>query len=71
MTVQVHGTKAKVPLEARNLAPKVAELAGGNPVRLFTSGGENNYAQFKLTGRNHGRILISIRLRPTYARPHP
>jgi hypothetical protein len=71
MTLRVHGTTAKVPLEARNLAPNVAELAGGNPARLFTSGGENNFAQFKLTGRNHGRILISIRLRPTYGRPRP
>jgi IPT/TIG domain len=69
MIVRVRGTKAKVPLAARNLAPEVAELAGGNPVRLSTSGGEENYARFELTGRSHGRILVSIRLRPTYARP--
>jgi len=69
MIVRVRGTTGQVPLEARNLAPEVAQLSGGNPVRLSTSGGAENIANFGLIGRSHGRILVSIRLRPTYARP--
>jgi hypothetical protein len=69
MAVRVKGTEGRVPLEARNLAPEVAELSGGNPVMLFTSGGVDNTARFELIGKSHGRILVSIRLRPTYSRP--
>ncbi len=38
LTVRVRGTTTKVPLEARNLAPNIAELAGGNPLRLSSTG---------------------------------
>lgn len=69
MVVRVRGTTGRVPMEARNLAPEVAQLSGGNPVKLSTSGGAENIAKFALIGRSHGKILISIRLRPTYARP--
>jgi hypothetical protein len=62
LTVHVRGTSAKVELEAHNLAPNIAELAGGNPLRLSTSGGAENSAQFEITGRKHGSFLISIRL---------
>jgi hypothetical protein len=51
-------------LEARNLAPAVAELAAGNPARAISSGGAENVAQFPLTGKQHGNILVSIRLLP-------
>jgi hypothetical protein len=69
MLVRVKGTEGRVPLEARNLAPEVAELSGGNRVLLSTSGGAENTAKLELVGKSHGRILISIRLRPTYGRP--
>lgn len=69
MTVQVKGTKEKVMLEARNLSPQVVQLSGGKAVRLLSSGGEENEAKFTLTGVNHGKMLISIRLVPHYARP--
>jgi hypothetical protein len=69
MLVRVKGTESRVPLEARNLAPEVAELSGGNRVLLSTSGGAENTAKLELVGKSHGRILISIRLRPTYGRP--
>src|SRR5216684_3895668 len=65
LTVNVRGTAAKVPLEAHNLSPKVAELAGGNPARASSSGGTENAAHFELIGREHGNFQISVRLLPT------
>ena len=67
LTVHVRGTAAKIALEARNLSPDIAELAGGNPVHLSSSGGAENLAHFDLTGRKNGSFLISIRLIPTLA----
>jgi hypothetical protein len=70
LTVRVRGTAEKISLEARNLAPDVAELAGGNPVRRLSSGGEEeNAAGFEVVGKNNGTFLISIRLVPTLGRP--
>jgi hypothetical protein len=71
LTVHVSGTGEKVPLEARNLSPAVAELTGGNPARVSSSGGGENAAQFQLTGRERGSFLISLRLLPTPTPPHP
>lgn len=69
LTVHVRGTTAKISLEAKNLAPDVAELAGGNPVRLSTSGAAENFARFDLIGRKNGSFIISIRLVPSFVRP--
>ncbi len=69
LTVRVSGTTEKISLEARNLAPDVAELVGGNPVRHFSSGEQENAAQFEVIGRKNGTFLISIRLVPSFARP--
>lgn len=71
LTVHVRGTAAKIVLEARNLAPDIAELTGGNPVRLSSSGGAENLGQFALSGRRKGSFLISIRLVPSLWRPQP
>ena len=71
LTVRVSGTAEKISLEARNLAPDVAELVGGNPVRRFSSGEEDNAAQFEVIGRKNGTFLISIRLVPTSGKPQP
>jgi hypothetical protein len=71
LTVRVRGTAAKVGLEAHNLAPAIAELTGGNLVRLSTSGGENNTAVFQLTGRQPGSFIVSIRLLATQNPPRP
>lgn len=65
LTVNVRGTVARVPLEARNLSPKVAELAGGSPARASSSGGRENAAHFELIGRERGNFQISVRLMPT------
>jgi len=52
-----------VNLEARNLAPDVAELQGGTPVRaVSTKGGADNVASFELVGKQRGSFVISIRL---------
>src|SRR5712675_2448676 len=64
LTVNVRGTAAKVPLEAHNLSPRVAELAGGNPARASSSGGTENAAHFELIGRERGNFQISVRLLP-------
>jgi hypothetical protein len=69
LTVRIHGTEEKVSLEARNLAPEVAELVGGNPVRRVSAGGPENAAAFEVVGQKNGSFLISIRLVPTLARP--
>jgi hypothetical protein len=71
LTVRIGGTQEKVMLEARNLAPEVADLAGGNPARVTSSGGTENLAQFPLTGKQHGNILVSIRLLPGAVRSKP
>ena len=71
LTVRVTGTKARVPLEARNLSPEIAELAGGNPAKASSSGGTENAAQFDVVGRVRGNFLISVRLLPTPVRLRP
>lgn len=62
LTVRVRGTTIKVGLEAKNLAPDIADLIGGNPVRASSSGGAENLAHFEVVGRTRGNFLISIRL---------
>lgn len=71
LIVRISGTTERVALEARNLGPAVAELAGGNPARATSSGGQQNIAAFPLTGRQHGNILVSIRLLPGVVRGQP
>jgi hypothetical protein len=73
LTVPVRGTAAKVSLEARNLSPQIAELAGGNPTsaRAASSGGPENVAKFELIGRERGNFAISVRLVPTPTPLHP
>jgi hypothetical protein len=70
LEVHVRGTLGRVLLEARNLAPDVAELAtkvaatsqAGNPTRAASSGGAENIARFELVGKKRGSFLVSIRL---------
>jgi hypothetical protein len=62
LRVAVKGSVAKLLLEARNLAPDVAELAGGDLAKQLTSGGEDNAAKFEVIGKKKGNFLISIRL---------
>jgi uncharacterized protein (DUF58 family) len=68
LTVRIRGTDSKVALEARNLAPDVAELSGGNPARASSTGGADNAAQFEVLGRSRGNFMISIRLAPRQGR---
>ena len=65
LTVTVRGTKAKIPLEARNLSPNVAELTGGNPATASSGGGAENAAHFELIGKARGNFAVSVRLLPT------
>jgi hypothetical protein len=62
LTVHVRGTRDKVTLEAKNLAPDIAELLGGNPLKASSSGGGENLAHFEVVGRKRGSFLVSIRL---------
>ena len=71
LTVHVRGTTGKIALEARNLAPDIADLTGGNPVRAMSSGGGENFARFEVVGQKNGSFLISIRLVPSLDRPLP
>jgi len=71
LTVHVHGSAAQINLEARNLAPDVADLQGGTTVRSVSSGGADNVARFALLGKHHGSFLISIRLVAPPVTPRP
>jgi hypothetical protein len=62
LRVTVRGSAAKLLLEARNLAPDVADLTGGNIARQQTGGGADNAAKFEVVGKKKGSFLISIRL---------
>lgn len=62
LVVHVTGSTAKIGLEARNLAPEIAELKGGTTVRGLSSGGKENVATFELQGKQKGSFVISIRL---------
>ena len=70
MTVHVRGSASKVTLEARNLAPEVADLEGGATIRAVSSGGTDNSAKFELVGKQHGNFVISIRLVTPASAPH-
>jgi hypothetical protein len=69
LTVRVKGTTTKVNLEARNLAPEVAELQGGTMVRSLSTGGADNVASFELVGKQRGSFVISIRLAAPLSAP--
>jgi hypothetical protein len=71
LRVRVSGSSAKLVLEARNLAPDIAELVGGNPAKQASSGGPDNLADFEVIGRKKGSFLISIRLLSPNVRPVP
>jgi hypothetical protein len=71
LTVTVRGTAAKIALDAKNLAPDIAELSGGDTVRQLSSGGPDNAARFEVVGRKRGSFLISIRLVPVIGHPAP
>jgi hypothetical protein len=70
LTVRVRGTRDRVTLEAKNLAPDIAELQGGNPLKSSSSGGWENLAHFEIVGRKRGSFQISIRLLNSTPRPH-
>jgi len=69
LSVRVHGSVAKISLEARNLAPAIAELTGGNPAQVSSAGGAENVGRFHLLGLKNGSFAISIRLIPSLTRP--
>ena len=71
LTVRVRGSTAKISLEARNLAPEIAELLGGTTARAASSGGADNVARFALLGKQHGSFMISIRLVAPVGTPRP
>jgi hypothetical protein len=70
LTVHVRGTTSKVTLEAKNLAPDIAELLGGNPLKASSSGGAENLAHFEVVGHKRGSFLVSIRLLSSTPRAH-
>ena len=69
LTVQVHGSAARVTLEARNLAPEMASLNEKVLVRATSSGGAENIVRFELLGKKRGNFMISIRLIPSLFTP--
>jgi hypothetical protein len=70
LIVHITGSTTKINLEARNLAPEVAELKGGTTVRVLSTGGKENTATFELAGRQRGNFVISVRLVAPQSPPH-
>ena len=64
-TVRVRGTREPLKIEVANFSPTILQLPGGNPLRLTTSGGETNEAQFAVVPLAAGKYLIRARLAPT------
>jgi len=62
LTVRIRGTTKNVRLEAHNLAPDIAELAGGSTLRISSSGGPENLGRFEIIGHKRGSFSISIHL---------
>jgi hypothetical protein len=61
--VRIKGSTARLHLEARNLAPDVADLSGGGKtIRALSMGGPENLVKFELIGKKKGSFVISIRL---------
>jgi hypothetical protein len=71
LTVRARGTRERLLVEAHNLSPGVAAIAGGDPLRLETLGGEQNIARFEIVGRRPGDFLIRIRLVPRQRKVEP
>jgi len=62
LRVHVRGTSEQVELQARNLAPAVAEIVGGNNRKVSSSGGAQNVADLEIVGRAAGNFQVSVRL---------
>jgi hypothetical protein len=58
LIVHVRGTTGKILLEARNLAPEVAELNGGPITRHSSAGGGENSATFDVVGKKQGSFFF-------------
>jgi hypothetical protein len=71
LRVAITGSTTKISLEARNLAPEVAEMKGGTVVRAVSGGGKQNIATFDLVGKQRGSFVISIRLLAPLGPPRP
>jgi hypothetical protein len=71
LTVRVRGSSAPINLEARNLAPDIADLVGGVTARALSSGGAENQGKFELVGKRRGSFVISIRLMAPLGPPRP
>ncbi len=61
-TVRVRGTKEPLAVEVSDLSPAILRLSGGNPLKLTTSGGEMNEAQFEVVPLAAGKYSIRARL---------
>ena len=71
LQVSITGSSNRISLEARNLAPEVADLTGGSKVRAVSTGGKENVATFDLVGKQKGSFVISIRLLAPLGPPRP
>ncbi len=62
LVTAVNGTAERLVVEVRNLSPDVLEVAGGDTVRLTTSGGESNLARVEVEGVQPGEYAVSARV---------
>ncbi len=62
LVTAVNGTAERLVVEVQNLSPDVLELAGGETVRLTTSGGASNLARVEVEGVQPGEYAVSARV---------
>jgi len=64
LILHVHGTTEPLAVEVRNFSPEIIRLLHGNPLRLGTSGGEENIAPVELKFLASGNYVVTARLVP-------
>jgi len=62
LSVRVHGTRERLPIEIRNSSPEIIQFPRGNVERVTTSGGEPNVAEIDTKFLASGDYTVAARL---------
>jgi hypothetical protein len=61
-TVRVRGTTEPLAIEVSDLSPAILQLPGGNPLKVTSTGGANNVAQFEVVPLAVGKYSVRAHL---------
>jgi hypothetical protein len=61
-TVRVRGTTEPLAIEVSDLSPAILQLPGGNPLKVTSTGGSNNVAQFEVVPLAVGKYSVRAHL---------